>query len=126
MYVSESGYNTTGGNVPDIIKEYLAVIPRTSISLLYIWLIGLHYCIMATVKRTAIAGGYFIELGNKDIEIYSIAPDGSGALKRVDDVQGTIRELTEQAGLERDYNQSFRQHVARLIQHINNEESKTK
>lgn len=81
---------------------------------------------MATVKRSAIAGGYFIELGNKDIEIYSIASDGSGALKRVDDVQGTIRELTEQAGLERDYNQSFRQHVARLIQHINNEESKTK
>ena len=44
---------------------------------------------MATVKRTAIAGGYFIELGNKDIEIYSIASDGSGALKRVDDIQGT-------------------------------------
>lgn len=79
---------------------------------------------MATVKRTAIAGGYFIELGSKDIEIYSIAADGSGALKRVDDVQGTIRMLTEQAGLERDYNHSFRQHVARLIQHINNEENK--
>ena len=77
---------------------------------------------MATVKRTAIAGGYFIELGNKEIEIYSIATDGSGALKRVDDVQGTM--LTEQAGMERDYNQSFRQHVARLIQHINNEENK--
>ena len=79
---------------------------------------------MATVKRTAIAGGYFIELGSKEIEIYSIATDGSGALKRVDDVQGTIRKLTEQAGFERDYNQSFRQHVARLIQHINNEENK--
>lgn len=79
---------------------------------------------MATVKRTAIAGGYFIELGNKDIEIYSIATDSSGALKRVDDIQGTIRRLTEQAGMERDYNQSFRQHVARLIQHINNEDNK--
>lgn len=79
---------------------------------------------MATVKRTAIAGEYFIELGNKDIEIYSIATDGSGALKRVDDIQGTIRRLTEQAGMERDYNQSFRQHVARLIQHINNEDNK--
>ena len=82
------------------------------------------YKTMATVKRTAIAGGYFIELGNKDIEIYSIATDGSGALKRVDDIQGTIRRLTEQAGMERDYNQSFRQHVARLIQHINNEDNK--
>ncbi|MBE6295374.1 MAG: hypothetical protein E7086_02550 [Bacteroidales bacterium] len=81
---------------------------------------------MATVKRTAIAGGYFIELGSKDIEIYSIASDGSGALKRVDDIQGTVRRLTEQAGLERDYNQSFRQHVARLIQHINTQEDKTK
>ena len=78
---------------------------------------------MATVKRTAIAGGYFIELGSKEIEIYSIANDGSGALKRVDDVQGTVRRLTEEAGLERDYDQSFRQHVARLIQHINNKES---
>ena len=80
---------------------------------------------MATVKRTAIAGGYFIELGNKEIEIYSIAQDGSGALKRVDDVQGTVRRLTEEAGLERDYDQSFRQHVARLIQHINNKENRT-
>ena len=77
---------------------------------------------MATVKRTAIAGGYFIELGSKEIEIYSIAADGSGALRRVDDVQGTIRRLTEEAGLERDYNQSFRQHVARLIQHINSKD----
>ena len=77
---------------------------------------------MATVKRTAIAGGYFIELGSKEIEIYSIAQDGSGALKRVDDVQGTVRRLTEEAGLERDYDQSFKQHVARLIQHINNKE----
>ena len=80
---------------------------------------------MATVKRTAIAGGYFLELGNKEIEIYRIAQDGSGALKRVDDVQGTIRRLTELAGIERDYNQSFRQHVARLIQHINNKDNKT-
>ena len=80
---------------------------------------------MANVKRTAIAGGFFIELGSKEIEIYSIAHDGSGVLKRVDDVQGTIRKLTERAGLERDYNQSFRQHVARLIQHINNEGNKT-
>ena len=79
---------------------------------------------MATVKRTAIAGGYFIELGSKEIEIYSIAPDGSGALRRVDDVQGTIRQLTAQAGIERDYNMSFRQHVARLIQHINGLENK--
>lgn len=79
---------------------------------------------MAAVKRTAIAGGYFIELGSKDIEIYSIASDGSGALKRVDDIQGTIRKLTGQAGIERDYNQSFRQHVARLIQHINSKEEK--
>ena len=78
---------------------------------------------MATVKRTTIAGGYFIELGSKEIEIYSIAQDGSGALKRVDDVQGTVRRLTEEAGLERDYDQNFRQHVARLIQHINNKES---
>ena len=99
MHVLEGGDNTVGNNV---------------------------LCIkaMATVKRTAIAGGYFIELGSKEIEIYSIATDGSGALKRVDDVQGTIRMLTEQAGMERDYNQSFRQHVARLIQHINNEENK--
>ena len=55
-----------------------------------------------------------------------VANDGSGNLKRVDDVQGTIRRLTEETGLERDYNQSFRQHVARLIQHINNEENKNK
>lgn len=81
---------------------------------------------MATVKRTAIAGGYFIELGSKEIEIYSIAADGSGALKRVDDVQGTVRMLTERAGIERDYNQSFRQHVARLIQHINSDDNRTK
>ena len=38
---------------------------------------------MATVKRTAIFGGYFIELGNREIELYRIADDGSGALKRV-------------------------------------------
>ena len=81
---------------------------------------------MATVKRTAIAGGYFIELGNKDSEIYSIASDGSAALKRVDDIQGTVHRLTEETGLKRNYNQSFRQHVARLIQHINTQEDKTK
>ena len=74
---------------------------------------------MATVKRTAIAGGYFIELGSKEIEIYSIAQDGSGALKRVDDVQGTIRHIAEELGFERDYNLSYRQYVAKLIQHIN-------
>ena len=79
---------------------------------------------MATVKRTAIAGGYFIELGSKEIEIYSIAQDGSGALKRVDDVQGAIRCIAEEFGLERDYNMSYRQHVARLIQHINGLENK--
>lgn len=79
---------------------------------------------MATVKRTAIAGGYFIELGSKEIEIYSIAQDGSGALTRIDDVQGTIRRICEENGFERDYNLSFRQHVARLIQHINTTESK--
>lgn len=79
---------------------------------------------MTAVKRTAIAGGYFIELGNGGIEIFRIAPDGSGMLKRVDDIQGTVRELTEAAGIERDYNMSFRQHVARLIQHINGKENK--
>jgi hypothetical protein len=78
---------------------------------------------MATVKRTAIAGGYFLELGNKEIEIYRIAQDGSGALKRVDDVQGTIRMIAEEHNFERDYNLSFRQHVARLIQHINTMEN---
>ena len=80
---------------------------------------------MATVKRTATVSGYFLELGNKDIEIYRIAQDGSGALKRIDDVQGTIRAIAEEYGFERDYNISFRQHVARLIQHINNKENRT-
>lgn len=79
---------------------------------------------MATVKRTATVGGYFLELGSKEIEIYSIAQDGSGALKRIDDVQGTIRRITEEYGFERDYNLSFRQHVAKLIQHINSLENK--
>lgn len=79
---------------------------------------------MATVKRTATAGDLFIEFGNKEIEIYRIAPDGSGALKRVDDIQGTIRHIAEEAGFERDYNLSYRQHVARLIQHINGLENK--
>ena len=79
---------------------------------------------MATVKRTATAGDLFIEFGNKEIEIYRIAPDGSGALKRVDDIQGTIRHIAEDAGFERDYNLSYRQYVARLIQHINGLENK--
>ena len=74
---------------------------------------------MATVKRTAIMGDLFIEFGNKEIELFRIAPDGSGALKRVDDVQGTIRRIAEETGFERDYNLSYRQYVARLIQHIN-------
>ena len=74
---------------------------------------------MATVKRTATIGEYFLELGNKEIEIYRIAQDGSGTLKRIDDIQGTIRMIAEEYGIERDYNMSFRQHVARLIQHIN-------
>ena len=79
---------------------------------------------MATVKRTATVSGYFLELGNKDIEIYRIAQDGSGALKRIDDVQGTIRSIAEEYGFERDYNISFRQHVARLIQYVNTLENK--
>ena len=79
---------------------------------------------MATVKRTAIAGDLFIEFGSKDIEIFRIAPDGSGVLKRVDDVQGTIRHIAEELGFERDYNLSYRQYVARLIQHINGLENK--
>lgn len=78
---------------------------------------------MAIVKRTATADGYFLELGNKDIEVYKIAEDGSGALKRVDDVQGTIRMLAEKYGFARDYNLNFRQHVARLLQHINTMEN---
>ena len=79
---------------------------------------------MATVKRTTTVGDLFIEFGNKEIEIYRIAPDGSGALKRVDDIQGTIRKIAEEVGFERDYNMSYRQYVARLIQHINGLESK--
>ena len=78
---------------------------------------------MATVKRTATIGEYFLELGNKEIEIYRIAQDGSGTLKRIDDIQGTIRMIAEEYGIERDYNMGFRQHVARLIQHINNEDN---
>ena len=74
---------------------------------------------MATVKRTTTIGDLFIEFNSKDIEIYRIAPDGSGALKRVDDMQGTIRHIAEELGFERDYNLSYRQYVARLIQHIN-------
>ena len=64
-------------------------------------------------------GDLFIEFGSKDIEIFRFAPDGSGTLKRVDDVQGTIRRIAEETGFERDYNLSYRQYVARLIQHIN-------
>ena len=79
---------------------------------------------MATVKRTAIVGDLFIEFGNKEIEIYRIAPDGSGALKRVDDVQGTMRHIAEDFGFERDYNLSYRQYVAKLIQYINGLENK--
>lgn len=79
---------------------------------------------MATVKRTATIGEYFLELGNKEIEIYRIAQDGSGTLKRIDDIQGTIRMIAEEYGIERDYNMSFRQHVARLIQHIKTLENK--
>ena len=74
---------------------------------------------MATVKRTAIVGDLFIEFGSKEIEIFRIAPDGSGALKRIDDTQGAIRRIAEDTGFERDYNLSYRQYVARLIQHIN-------
>lgn len=79
---------------------------------------------MATVKRTATIGEYFLELGNKDLEIYRIAQDGSGTLKLIDDIQGTIRLITEQYGLERDYNISFRQHVAKLIQYVNTLDNK--
>jgi hypothetical protein len=79
---------------------------------------------MATVKRTATVGDLFIEFSGKEIEIYRIAPDGSGALKRVDDIQGTIRQIAEKAEFERDYNLSYRQYVARLIQHINGLENK--
>ena len=74
---------------------------------------------MAMVKRTATVGDLFMEFGSKDIEIYRISPDGSGALKRVDDVPGAIRRIAEDAGFERDYNLTYRQYVARLIQHIN-------
>ena len=78
---------------------------------------------MATVKRTATIMGYFLELGAKDIEIYSIAKDGSGTLKRIDDIQGTIRAISEKVNFERDYNLSFRQHVAKLIQYVNKQEN---
>lgn len=81
---------------------------------------------MATVKRTATVCGYFLELGNKEIEIYSIATDGSGALKRVDDIQGTIRRIAESVGFERDFNLCFRQHVARLIQYVNTLEAENR
>ena len=67
--------------------------------------------------------GYFLELGTKEIGIYSIAQDGSGALKRIDDIQGTIRTISEKVNFERDYNLSFRQHVAKLIQYVNKQEN---
>lgn len=67
--------------------------------------------------------GYFLELGTKEIEIYSIAQDGSGALIRIDDIQGTIRTISEKVNFERDYNLSFRQHVAKLIQYVNKQEN---
>ena len=60
----------------------------------------------------------------QNIEIYRIASDGSGALKRIDDIQGTIRAIAEEYNFERDYNISFRQHVARLIHYINTLENK--
>ena len=78
---------------------------------------------MATVKRTATIMGYFLELGTKEIEIYSIAQDGGGALKRIDDIQGPIRTISEKVNFERDYNLSFRQHVAKLIQYVNKQEN---
>lgn len=81
---------------------------------------------MATVKRTATVCGYFLELGSKEIEIYSIATDGSGALKRVDDIQGTICRIAESVGFERDFNLSFRQHVARLVQYVNTLEAENR
>lgn len=81
---------------------------------------------MATTKRTATAGGYFIELGAKDIEIYRIATDGSGHLKRIDDVQGSIRSIAEEYGFERDYNLSYRQYISKLILHINGLENTKK
>ncbi len=99
MYVPKGYYNTAGDNVLDL-------------------------AIMATVKRTATVGDLFIEFSGKEIEIYRIAPDGSGILKRVDDTQGEIRRIAEEAGFERDYNLSYRQHVARLIQYINGLENK--
>lgn len=79
---------------------------------------------MAKVKRTATVGGYFIETSDNDIEIYSIAPDGSGRLERVEEPEKAIRELAEKAGFERDYNISYRLYVARLIMHLNKIENK--
>lgn len=79
---------------------------------------------MAKVKRTATLGGYYIELSDKDIEIYSIAADGSGRLKLIPEPEKVIRELAEEAGFERDYNISYRQYVARLIGHLNKMENK--
>lgn len=79
---------------------------------------------MAKVKRTATVGGYFIETSDNNIEIYSIARDGSGRLRRVEEPEKTIRKLAEKAGFERDYNISYRQYVARLIMHLNKVENK--
>lgn len=79
---------------------------------------------MAKVKRTATVGGYFIETSDNNIEIYSIARDGSGRLMRVEEPEKVIRELAAEAGFERDYNISYRQYVARLIMHLNKVENK--
>lgn len=81
---------------------------------------------MATVKRTATAGGYFIELGTRDIEIYRIATDGSGHLRRIDDAREAIRTIAEEYGFERDYDLSYRQYVSKLILHINGLENTKK
>lgn len=79
---------------------------------------------MSKVKRTATVGGYYIETSDSNIEIYSIAPDGSGRLSRVEEPEKAIRELAAKAGFERDYNISYRQYVARLIMHLNKVENK--
>lgn len=79
---------------------------------------------MAKVKRTATVGGYYIETSDNNIEIYSIARDGSGRLMRVEEPEKVIRKLAAEAGFERDYNISYRQYVARLIMHLNKVENK--
>ena len=81
---------------------------------------------MATVKKSVTVKGYYLELSNSGIEIYRIATDGSGYLKRMDDTERIIREIAEEAGFERDYNISYRQYVSRLIQHITGLEKEKK